>query len=100
MNLWALGVLLSGACHLSTHEGIRKEELVTFVAPGGGVTQDSKVNKSMTEAAPMASDGEQSGADPQRRSPSAPPRQVTSITQEPLSTTKETETRLLSDPGL
>lgn len=33
VNLWALGVLLSGACHLSTHEGIRKEELVTFVAP-------------------------------------------------------------------
>lgn len=30
MNLWALGVLLGGACHLSMHKMIRKGDLVSF----------------------------------------------------------------------
>lgn len=36
VNLWALGVLLSGACHLSTHERIRKEGLVIRLRCGWG----------------------------------------------------------------
>lgn len=33
MNLWALAVLLTGACHLSTHKTIREEDSVAFAAP-------------------------------------------------------------------
>lgn len=32
MNLWGLGVLLRGACHLSTQKVIRKQDLTSFIA--------------------------------------------------------------------
>lgn len=31
MNLWGLGVLLRGACHLSTQKVIRKQDLTSFI---------------------------------------------------------------------
>lgn len=32
VNLWGLGVLLRGACHLSTQKVIRKQDLTSFIA--------------------------------------------------------------------